>query len=99
MCICNKAITSTSTSFKVAKHFISGAPPSAGLVPVICMYTIDSITMFKAFSVRTISEYPDEEEVIIFPGIPFEIVKVERDTASNMVTVKLASILSDQGKM
>jgi hypothetical protein len=93
--ICNKTLTSTSKNYKIAKRFIDESIPSSGQIPVICMYLIDSYTSFKAMDIHTISEYPDEEEVIIFPGIPFEIRKIDMNTTMNIIEIELVPMLSN----
>ena len=93
--ICNKTLISTSKNYQIAKRFISESVPSAGQIPVMCVYLIDPYTSLKAMDIHTISEYPEEEEVLIFPGIPFEIRKVEMNTEMNIVEVGLVPILSN----
>jgi hypothetical protein len=93
--ICNKTLISTSKNFKIAKRFIDESIPLAEQIPVMCTYLIDSYTSFKAIDIHTISEYPEEEEVLIFPGIPFEIRKIGMNTTINMIEIKLVPMLSN----
>lgn len=92
--ICNKTLISTSKNYQIAKHFLDESTPSDGQVPVMCMYSIDSYTSFKVMDIHTISEYPEEEEVLIFPGIPFEIRKIDMNTTMNMIQIELVPMLS-----
>jgi hypothetical protein len=73
--------------------------PLAGQIAVMCTYFIDSYTSFKAIDIHTISEYPDEEEVLLFPGIPFEIRKIDMNTTMNMVEIELIPMLSNFGNV
>ena len=93
--MCNKTLISTSKNYEVAKRFIDESMPLDGQIPVMCVYLIDSYTSFKVIDIHTISEYPEEEEVLIFPGIPFEIRKIEMNTTTNIIEVGLVPILSN----
>jgi len=93
--MCNKTLISTSKNYKIAKHFIDESIPSTGQIPVMCTYLIDSYTSFKAIDIHTISEYPEEEEILIFPGIPFEIRKIDMNTTMNMIEIELIPMLSN----
>jgi hypothetical protein len=93
--MCNKTLISTSKNYEIAKRFIDESMPLDGQIPVMCVYLIDSYTSFKAIDIHTISEYPEEEEVLIFPGIPFEIRKIEMNTTTNIIEVGLVPILSN----
>jgi hypothetical protein len=95
--MCNKTLTSTSQNYQIAKRFIDESVPLAGQIPVMCVYLIDAYTSFKAIDIHTISEYLDEEEVLIFPGIPFEIRKIEMNTTTNIIEVGLLPFLSNFG--
>ena len=97
--LCNKTLTSTSKNYKIAKRALEKLSPSPGEIAVICTYTIDSFTSFKAIDIHTISEYPDEEEVLLFPGIPFEICKVDINPKMNMVEIELVPTLSNFGNL
>jgi hypothetical protein len=93
--MCNKTLISTSKNYKIAKHFIDENIPSTGQIPVMCTYLIDCYTSFKAIDIHTISEYPEEEEILIFPGIPFEIRKIDMNTTMNMIEIELIPMLSN----
>lgn len=97
--LCNKTLTSTSKNYRIAKRALEKLSPSPGEIAVICTYTIDSFTSFKAIDIHTISEYPDEEEVLLFPGIPFEICKVDINPKMNMVEIELVPTLSNFGNL
>ena len=97
--LCNKTLTSTSKNYKIAKRSLEKLSPSPGQIAVICTYSIDSYTSIKAIDIHTISEYPDEEEVLLFPGIPFEICKVDINSRMNMVEIELIPMLSNFGNL
>jgi ankyrin repeat protein len=97
--MCNKTLTSTSKNYKIAKQSMEKSVPLAGQIAVMCTYFIDSYTSFKAIDIHTISEYPDEEEVLLFPGIPFEIRKIDMNTTMNMVEIELVPMLSNFGNV
>ena len=94
--MCNKTLTSTSKNYEIAKRSMDECPSSsAGRIAVMCTYIIDSYTSLKAIDIHTISEYPDEEEVLLFPGIPFEIRKTDMNTTMNMVEIEFIPMLSN----
>jgi hypothetical protein len=93
--MCNKTLTSTSKNYQIVKRSMDECTPLAGQIPVMCTYFIDSYTSFKAIDIHSISEYPDEEEVILFPGIPFEIRKIDMNTIMNMLEIELVPMLSN----
>jgi hypothetical protein len=93
--LCNKTLISTSKNYKIAKRSIDECIPSVGQIPIMCMYLIDSYISFKAMDIHSISEYPDEEEVLIFPGIPFEIREVRMNTTMNIIEMELVPMLSN----
>lgn len=95
--LCNKTLISTSTNYQFIKDLLDKSPPLTGYLPVICTYVIDSSTSFKAIDIHKISEYPDENEVLIFPGVPFEIRKIHFNSTTNLIEIELISTLSDFG--
>ncbi len=97
--MCNKTLTSTSKNYKIAKRSMEEIKSLPGQIAVMCTYLIDSYTSFKAMDIHTISEYPDEEEVLLFPGIPFEIRKIDMNTTMNMVEIELVPMLSNFGNV
>ncbi|CAF3451342.1 unnamed protein product [Rotaria sp. Silwood1] len=70
--IVNHAFLSTSKVRDVALNFISSPPPDK--FSVICTYTIKQ--GWSALDLETISEYPEEQEVLIIPNMHFRIRKV-----------------------
>jgi hypothetical protein len=71
--IVQKTLTSTSKNRAVAMHF---AMHSSNRLAVICIYNITTARM--ALDIHTISEFPDEEEVLMLPGFPFTVTKISR---------------------
>jgi hypothetical protein len=74
MHVCNKAITSTSKLRSVAQSFIeSRGPRPENLFDVMFIYTVESFSALLAIDIHTFSLIPEEEEVLIMPGILFSI--------------------------
>jgi hypothetical protein len=75
--IFNKAFTSTSKKRQVAENFISSKSKDQKKNAIFTFNFHDNETNFT-IDLKGISEYPDEEEVLIMPRIPFRITKVNR---------------------
>jgi hypothetical protein len=73
MHVCNKAITSTSKSRSVAQSFIDSDPRTENLFDVMFIYMVESFSALLAIDIHTFSLIPEEEEVLIMPGILFSI--------------------------
>lgn len=69
-----KNLTSTSKNRAVATLF---AMNSAERLAIVCIYNI--LIDRTALDIHTISEFPEEEEVLILPGLPFIVTKITRD--------------------
>jgi hypothetical protein len=84
-----KPFTSTSRSREIAQFF---APPPSVLDPdtlsVLCIYTIPekdlTYTGNIALDISTLSEFPDEEEVLILPYTSFKIRNIN-PSSSGMI--------------
>jgi len=74
--VCNKAITSTSKLRSVAQGFIDSGPRPENMFDVMFIYVVESVSALLAIDVHTLSLIPDEEEVLIMPGILFSITKI-----------------------
>jgi hypothetical protein len=70
--ITNKAFMSTSKNSDLAVQFLSKVVP--GTRPVLCVYCIQHHEI--AMDISSLSEYPNEEEVLIFPNIQFKLVDI-----------------------
>lgn len=70
----NKAFQSTSKSRKVSMPFAHRQTPFMGTLPVILIYKISVPN--SALDITSLSEFPDEQEVLIVPGSCFEVVNV-----------------------
>lgn len=75
--VTNKAFQSTSKSWKIAKSFACPKKPIPGRLSVVLIYTI--IDRRSALSIETISEYQNEEEVLMVPGTLFIITNINQD--------------------
>lgn len=74
----NKAFQSTSKSRIVASNFAhKQRRPNLGEVPAIIHYTF--INSSSALDISSISEYPDEEEVLMLPGTCFRVAQINRN--------------------
>jgi hypothetical protein len=70
--ITNKAFMSTSKNSQVAVNFASKIV--SGMRAILCVYCIHQHEI--AMDISSLSEYPDEEEILIFPSIPFKLIDV-----------------------
>jgi hypothetical protein len=73
--VCNKAITSTSKLRPIAQNFIESGPRPENMYDVMFIYIVESFSALLAIDVHTFSLIPEEEEVLIMPGILFSIGK------------------------
>ncbi|CAF2782917.1 unnamed protein product [Rotaria sp. Silwood2] len=72
----NKAFQSTSKLRKVAVHFARREKPRLESVRIIIVYSI--LDPKSGLDISSISEYPDEEEVLMVPGTCFKVVHVDK---------------------
>jgi len=70
--VVNKAFQSTTKNRNVTKRFIEN--PAKNQLAVICKYTV--LRDYDAFDISSISEFPDEEEVLLFPNTPFQLKSI-----------------------
>jgi hypothetical protein len=75
--IATKTFTSTSTNIKRASNFLKAE--NEKLKPVLFIYNIPT-PCSTIFSVADISEYPDEEEILITPGNLFKVCCVVKNS-------------------
>jgi hypothetical protein len=68
----NKTFQSTTKNPDVTKRF--NKEPSENQLAVMCKYHITRD--YDAFDISSISEYPDEEEVLLFPNTPFQVKSI-----------------------
>lgn len=106
-CILLKSFVSTFKNCDVVEKLINTHSNSDGQFLILCRYiftgkvTHDGYFRDRdektpvALDIETISEYPDEEEVLILPHISF-IVKEVKLSPSGLITVQLQCINSDQ---
>ncbi|CAF3525274.1 unnamed protein product [Rotaria socialis] len=97
--VCNKAITSTSKLRTVAQGFIDGVTdPPVGMVPAMFTYTIESMAAIYAMDITNYSLIPEEEEVLLLPGVFFMVSNVQViDQCS--VEIELRSTVKDMAEM
>jgi hypothetical protein len=96
-----KPFTSTSKNRKITEFFAnahSSSDPS--LLSIICIYTIPNIVsriprrkLLRptniALDISSISEFPDQEEVLILPHITFKTKEIKL-SASDFIEIQLA---------
>lgn len=75
--LANKAFQSTSKSWKIAKGFACPSEPRPGRLAVVIIFGITDRR--SALSIEEISEYQNEEEVLIVPGTLFIVQDVDRN--------------------
>ena len=93
LCICYKAFTSTSKSRQYAETFLKISPTNVNKLRAVCTYVIESNSGIGALDVQKYSKYPDEMEVLIFPGALFKVGKAVR-TSSSSVEIELLTAMS-----
>ncbi|CAF1289792.1 unnamed protein product [Adineta steineri] len=74
-CIMNKSFLSTSKNREVAQRFLSRTPPDK--IGVMCIY--ESLNWEAFFDIQSISQFPEEEEVLIFPNTGFDVKRITHD--------------------
>ncbi|CAF1128521.1 unnamed protein product [Rotaria sordida] len=72
----NKAFQSTSKLRKIALHFAHREQPRLECVRIIIVYLI--VDPKSGLDISSISEYPDEEEVLMVPGTCFKVTHVDK---------------------
>jgi hypothetical protein len=75
--LANKSFQSTSKSWKIAKGFACPSNPIPGRLSVAIIFTITDRR--SALSIEQISEYQNEEEVLIMPGTLFLVTNVNQN--------------------
>ena len=73
----NKSFQSTSKSWTIAKQFAYPPQPRPRTFPVIIIFTI--LDPSSALDINEISEYQDEEEVLIVPGTLFIVANINEN--------------------
>jgi hypothetical protein len=86
----NKTFQSTSKSRKVALRFAIRDPPTLGMVAIITIYEIRD--QRSALDIRCLSEFPDEEEVLLVPGCLFKVISI--DDSKSPYNIHLRQILT-----
>ncbi|CAF3976393.1 unnamed protein product [Rotaria sp. Silwood1] len=81
----NLAFLSTSKKRHVAERF--ACIPSSGKLAAICTYDITDRRV--ALDIHSISEFPDEEEVLIIPNMVFKVLAIKDD---NPIEIALQSL-------
>jgi hypothetical protein len=75
--LANKSFQSTSKSWKIAKGFACPSTPTPGRLSVVIIFTITDRR--SALSIEQISEYQNEEEVLIVPGTLFLVTNINQN--------------------
>ncbi|CAF0843716.1 unnamed protein product [Adineta steineri] len=82
----NKSFQSTSKSWKIAKGFAYPSNPRPGTFPVILIFTITDRR--SALSIDQLSDYQNEEEVLIVPGTLFIVTNINQDEIPYEIEVR-----------
>ncbi|CAF3570966.1 unnamed protein product [Rotaria sp. Silwood1] len=97
--VCNKAITSTSKLRTVAQSFIDYVGnPSSEMLSAMFTYKIESYSALYALNVRDFSMIPQEEEVLLLPGVFFTVSNVQF-IPPRSVEIELRSSLEELANM
>jgi hypothetical protein len=72
----NKAFQSTSKEIQVAYRFACRERPTPGKVPLLLIY--DIVDRRSAIDITRLSEYQDEEEVLLVPGTLFRVDDIDK---------------------
>ena len=84
--LANKAFQSTSKSRQIAFDFAHPDSPKSRTIPVIMIYGIRDPK--SALDVSSLSEYPDEEEVLIVPGSLFKVHSINKSSTGYEVHLR-----------
>ena len=90
----NKAITSTSKSRHVAQNFIDCGPRPEDMIDAMFIYNVDSYSALLAIDVHTLSLVPEEQEVLIMPGILFTVGEL-KVIAPYSVEIEMRSVFQE----
>lgn len=84
----NKSFTSTSKKRDVAEGFLNlnANQKPDNKMPAIFIFHFSGRDINFTIDLKDISEFPNEEEVLVMPGIPFKIIKVKR---GNQIEIEL----------
>ncbi|CAF2529376.1 unnamed protein product [Rotaria sp. Silwood2] len=97
--VCNKAITSTSKLRTVAQSFIDSVrDPPAEKLSAMFTYVIESYSALYALNIRDFSVIPEEEEVLLLPGVCFTVSNVQF-IPPRSVEIELRSSLGELANM
>ena len=97
--VCHKAVTSTSAIRQVAQGFINRVEVSSPkMISVMFIYDINQISSLFALKIRQYSKFPEEEEVLILPGLFFRIVNINM-ISPQAVEIVLRMALDDMQSM
>ncbi|CAF1209212.1 unnamed protein product [Didymodactylos carnosus] len=95
-CLMNKAFLSTSKDRRVAEAFADSCGSIDGRLTAICVYEICLDTYRSAIDIETISEFQDEQEVLIHPLCVFEVFNVS--CTRNYIEIQLKECNLDKAK-
>ncbi|CAF1106316.1 unnamed protein product [Didymodactylos carnosus] len=84
--IVNTTFLSTSKTLNVAKQFNNVEENPNNDVSVLCIYKIRNSR--TALYIAEISEFPEEDEVLILPFAAFEIMSITRDTEKTEICLE-----------
>lgn len=84
--LANKSFQSTSKSWKIAQGFALPSRPAPGRLPVVMVFEITDRR--SALSIEEISEYQNEEEVLIVPGTFFIVTNIHLDEIPYEIELK-----------
>ena len=94
------SVTSTSTNRKMAAMFMNNSKADDKKVPVMFIIevplSIDNLQSPNWIDAKPFSDYPTEDEIILCPGSPFQLIDVYRDKKKAEVRLRL---ISDVGKL
>jgi len=82
----NKSFQSTSKSWKIAHGFACPSTPTPGRLSVVLIFTI--VDRRSALSIEEISEFQNEEEVLIVPGTLFIVKHINQSETPYEVEVE-----------
>ncbi|CAF0855931.1 unnamed protein product [Didymodactylos carnosus] len=83
----NKAFLSTSKDREIAEKFASLDDIQDGKLSIICIYIIRNRR--AALDVETISDYPEEHEILIMPYCVFEVKYIRRNINNSVCNVEI----------
>jgi hypothetical protein len=81
-----RLINSASVSREVAEAFVIGIPNNGSIKTIFILHFTEQCK--TAIDTRDISDYPQEEEVLVIPGTFFEVTSIKQSSDLTIIELK-----------